>query len=175
LCRKTLSLKFNQERDYVIRLIAAVDSQMGIANEHGIPWQGKIPTDTRYFQDQTATGVIIMGYETYKEFDKPLHDRVNFVLARPNTVALRTGFDVVFDLAQFFREHTNELVWVIGGAGLFTVSLPQADELFLTQLDGDFHCTKFFPKFADIFYLASEAGPHVENDISFIFQTWRRS
>jgi dihydrofolate reductase len=30
----------------MIRLIAAVDSQRGVANEHGIPWQGKVPMDT---------------------------------------------------------------------------------------------------------------------------------
>jgi dihydrofolate reductase len=159
----------------VIRLIAAVDAKLGIANENGIPWQGKIPMDTRYFQEQTANGFIVMGFQTYKEFAKPLHDRENFVVTHPDTGELRAGFASVPDLTAFFDEHARELVWVIGGAGLFAASLSRADELFLTQLDADFHCTKFFPNFDDTFQLASELGPHVENGISFTFQTWQRS
>jgi dihydrofolate reductase len=161
--------------DVVIRLIAAVDSHLGIADEHGIPWQGKIPADTQYFQEQTASGAIVMGYQTYQEFDKPLHNRVNFVLTRPNTGELRSGFVGVSDLTQFFAQYAQEVVWVIGGAGLFGASLAWADQLFLTQLDADFHCTKFFPNYAATFQLVSELGPHVESGISFTFQTWQRS
>jgi dihydrofolate reductase len=159
----------------VIRLIAAVDAHLGIANEHGIPWQGKIPMDTEYFQEQTADGFIVMGYATYKEFGQPLHDRTNYVVSRPDSGALREGFVGVLDLTQFLDERARELVWVIGGAGLFSRSLERADQLFLTQLDSDFHCTKFFPDYVDEFDLVSELGPHVQSDISFTFQTWHRS
>jgi dihydrofolate reductase len=159
----------------MIRLIAAVDSQLGVANKHGIPWQGKIPLDTKYFNDQTAEGIIVMGFGTYKEFDRPLHDRENFVITRPDSEELRSGFSEVSDLSAFLGLHSRDLVWVIGGAGLFAESIDHADELYLTQLDRDFHCTKFFPPFGDTFELASELGPHVENEISFLFEIWRRS
>lgn len=159
----------------MIRLIAAVDARLGVANVHGIPWQGKIPMDTEYFQEETAEGVIVMGYETYREFGQPLHDRMNFVVTKPDTEELREGFVAVLDLTQFFDEHARELVWVIGGAGLFAACLGRADQLYLTHLDADFHCTKFFPDFVDSFGLVSELGPHVQSDISFTFQTWQRS
>lgn len=159
----------------MIRLIAAIDSQSGVANDHGIPWQGKIPLDTRYFNDQTAEGIIVMGFRTYQEFDKPLHDRQNFVITKPGSEELRTGFSGVTDLSALFDQHSDELVWVIGGAGLFADSLGRADELYITQLDRDFHCTKFFPDFRDTFELTSELGPHSENEISFLFEIWRRS
>ena len=68
----------------------------------------------------------------------------------------------------------HELVWVIGGAALFSASLARAGELVLTHLDADFHCTKFFPEFADTFELDNVDGPHDENDINFRFETWRR-
>jgi dihydrofolate reductase len=158
----------------VIRMIAAVDAKLGVANEHGIPWAGKIPLDTQYFQDQTADGVIVMGFQTYTEFDHPLHNRENFV-ATHGTEALRAGFVGVPDLTEFFDEHASELVWVIGGAGLFAASLGQAEQLFLTHLDEDFHCTKFFPNYVDTFELVSELGPHVQSGISFTFQTWQRA
>jgi dihydrofolate reductase len=131
--------------------------------------------DTEYFRVQTAEGFIFMGYATYREFGQPLHDRTNFVATRPDTGELREGFVGVPNVTTFFDEHARELIWVIGGAGLFAECLSQADQLFLTNLDGDFHCTKFFPHFADEFDLVSEFGPHVENEISFTFQTWQRS
>jgi dihydrofolate reductase len=159
----------------MIRLIAAMDNQRGIADDHGIPWQGKFPTDTKRFHDETATGIIVMGYGTYREYDKPLHDRENFVVARPETGELRAGFMVIPDTGLFLDEHAHELVWVIGGAALFSATLSRAQELVLTHIDADFHCTKFFPEFANTFELESDDGPHVDNGISFRFETWWRA
>jgi dihydrofolate reductase len=159
----------------VIRLIAATDVRLGVANAHGIPWQGKIPLDTEYFQEQTTEGVLLMGYGTYEEFDRPLHNRTNFVVTRPDTGELRQGFAGVFDLSTFFDDHERELVWVIGGAGLFAATLERSNELFLTRIDSDFNCTKFFPDFVSEFDLVSELGPHEQSDISFTFQIWQRS
>jgi dihydrofolate reductase len=159
----------------MIRLIAAMDTQHGLADEHGIPWQGKIPMDTKRFHERTTNGIIVMGFGTYQEYDKPLHDRENFVVARPDTGDVRTGFVAIPDANRFLELHARELVWVIGGAALFSATLARADELFLTQLDAVFHCTKFFPEFTDAFELETEDGPHVENDIRFRFETWRRS
>jgi len=152
-----------------------MDRLRGIADDHGIPWQGKIPTDTKRFHDETADGIIVMGYGTYLEYDKPLHDRENFVVARPDTGELRAGFTIIPDAERFLDEHPSESIWVIGGAALFSASLVLADELVLTQLDADFHCTKFFPEFAHAFELESDDGPHVENGISFRFEAWHRS
>ncbi len=158
----------------MVRLIAAVDNKLGIADDHGIPWQGQIPMDTKYFNDQTSEGIIVMGFRTYLEFDQTLHHRENFVVTRSDSAELRPGFERIVDLPDFFREHARELVWVIGGAGLFAASLATADELYITRLDRDFRCTKFFPAFADAFELVSDLGPHTENGISFRFEIWRR-
>ena len=159
----------------VLRLIAAVDKALGVADDHGIPWQGKIPRDTQYFREQTVTGIILMGHATYQEYKSPVHDRVNYVVSRPDTGTLRPGFVGVTDVASFLHEHEDELVWAIGGAALFATTLASADQLFLTQLDRDFHCTKFFPAFSETFELETDEGPYVEGDISFRFEIWRRA
>ena len=159
----------------MLRMIAALDSRRGIADEHGIPWQGKIPTDSKYFREQTQNGLILMGYGTYKEFDTPLHDRENYVVVHPDTEDLRPGFAPVSDATHFFEEHSRDIVWVIGGAALFATSLPLADELFLTQLEGDFHCTKFFPAFKDAFRLTVRGDDLVDGGVSYRFETWERA
>jgi dihydrofolate reductase len=157
----------------VIRLIAAMDARRGIANDHGIPWQGRLPTDARYFQEQTEVGVIIMGFGTYAEFSQPMHDRTNYVVAREGT-DLRPGFVAVADLAAFFAAQGDQVVWVVGGGGLYAQSMGSADELYVTRLDADFGCTKFFPAFDGDFILATDGTPRIENDIPFRFQTWKR-
>jgi dihydrofolate reductase len=158
----------------LIRLIAAMDSKGGLSGEHGIPWQGRIPSDAKYFREQTAHGTIVMGYRTHVEFAHPLQDRDNFVVARPGT-SLRPGFVATPDVVQFLTHHSSELVWVIGGAAVYTLSLPAADELYITRLDGDFQCTTFFPKFDDDFSLATDLGTHVEGGITFCFEIWQRN
>ncbi len=158
----------------VIRLIAAIDVKRGLGDGHGIPWQGKLPSDAEYFRSQTAEGLIVMGFRTYEEFDLPLHDRVNYVVSRPGSSPLRSGFHAVQDLSRFLADHTEELVWIIGGAALYEASLASADELYITQLDQDFHCTKFFPRFDDGFLLDPGAETRHENGISFRFETWQR-
>lgn len=158
----------------VIRLIVAIDAQRGLADEHGIPWQGRLPSDTEYFRKQTVDGIIVMGFRTYEEFATPLHDRDNYVVARSGGPPLRPGFQAVEDLDHFVADHTDEVVWIIGGAGLYERTLPVADELYITQLDQDFGCTKFFPAFKDAFLLDPGVETRRENDLSFRFEVWRR-
>jgi len=157
----------------MIRSIVAIDEKRGMANNGGIPWQGKIPSDTAYFREKTLSGgIILMGYGTYAEFKQPLHERKNFV-ATHKVEPLRDGFNKVHDAREFLQQAT-ENVWNIGGAALFEDTLDLNDELYVTKLQGDFDCTKFFPEYEDTFKLVSESEPVVENGITFTFCVYKR-
>jgi dihydrofolate reductase len=155
------------------RLIAALDERRGMGGKGGIPWQGKIPTDVANFRSLTAEGVVLMGYRTYQEFDAPLHGRDNFVWSRPGGPPMRPGFEAVADIGAFLAARADQVVWVIGGAGLFEQTLPVADELYLTQLEGDFDCTTFFPPYDQGFDRISSGEEHEEHGIRFHFEVWR--
>jgi dihydrofolate reductase len=155
----------------MIRLIAAIDSQRGIATDTGIPWT--LPGDSAYFRQKTSSGLIVMGRATYDEFAAPLHDRENFVFST-STAPLRTGFSVVGSLDQLRAAHPGEDVWVIGGSAVYAETIGQADELLLTQVMGDFGCTKFFPPYQTAFALESTSEEHREGGIRYQFETWRR-
>lgn len=155
----------------MIKFIAAIDEQRGMANDYGIPWQGKIPKDVKHFRDKTSNSVVLMGFSTYVEFTEPLSDRRNLVASSQNQ-PLRDGFELVLDARDFLKK-SKEDVWVIGGAGLFAQTIDLADELHLTQLEGEFGCTKFFPPFKDRFTLVSESDSITENGITYRFQLWR--
>ena len=155
----------------MIRLIAAIDSRRGIATDSGIPW--KLPGDTAYFHQQTAHGLILMGSATYSEFAAPLHGRENFVLSHKSG-ALRTGFRAVASLDELQAAHPQEDIWVIGGAAVYAETIGEATELLLTQVVGDFKCTKFFPPYRAAFRLIVEGADHEEGGVTYRFETWRR-
>jgi dihydrofolate reductase len=155
----------------MIRLIAAMDSRRGIATDSGIPW--KLPGDTAYFRDKTATGVILMGRATYNEFSAPLHERENFVLTA-DSAPLRSGFRPVGSLDRLVVEHPGEDIWVIGGARVYAGTIGEADELLLTQVVGDFLCTKFFPPYRTGFRLAVQSDDRQDGATTYRFETWQR-
>jgi len=156
----------------MIRLIAAIDSDSGLADDSGIPWQGRIPSDVAYFRKKTIHGTLLMGYGWYSEQKTPLPDRRNLV-ATTSPLPLREGFEKVGDAREFLKSFKED-IWVAGGAGLFASTLDLVDELYLTQLNGVFNCTKFFPEFENDFVLVSRSKPVVENGISFCFEVWKR-
>lgn len=156
----------------MIRFIAAIDSKRGLANDHGIPWQGQLPTDVKHFRDSTLHGNVMMGYGWYQEQKLPLPDRRNLV-AFPDQEEMRPGFEQIKD-ARSFLQNTTDDIWVGGGALLFTDTLDLADELHLTLINKDFSCTKFFPEYEQSFELVSKSEPREENGISFVFTVWKR-
>ena len=156
----------------MIKFIAAVDNKLGIANEHGIPWQGKLPTDVAYFRNKTLGGNVMMGYGWYLEQKLPLPNRQNLVAtSRPEV--LREGFTKVKDARKFLGTATDD-IWVGGGARLFEQTIDLADELYVTRIERDFHCTKFFPEFENSFRLVSQTKEQVESGIAFRFEVWRK-
>ncbi len=158
-----------------------IDAKRGLANERGLPWH--LPGDLAYYRERTKAGPIIMGYHTYQEQKVPLGHGTNYVFVVSGRPAkLRPGFVAVHDLAQFLNNYRGASspgspkgdIWNIGGARLFAQTMDMADELYITLIDGDFNCTKFFPEYEADFELAGESQPQVENGTEYRFTTWRR-
>ena len=154
----------------MMRFIAAIDAKRGIADENGIPWN--LPTDKKFFVDQTREGIILMGKGTYLEFKTPMHGRLNYV-ATSSTEPLKPGFEAVHDIRTWYEQHKDKVVNNIGGAGLFASTLDLADELIITDIQADFNCTKFFPPYKDTFQMVEQSKPVTENGVTFTFEIWK--
>jgi dihydrofolate reductase len=159
----------------MIRCIAALDNKNGIADEHGIPWRGKLPTDVAYYRTKITEGGddILMGYVLYQELSHAYPGQNNYVASRNHTEPLRPGFTPVQDAHKFLETTTTD-VWNIGGAALFASTIDLADELYLTRIEADFQCTKFFPGFGDDFELIDRGPDQTENGLTFHFEIWKR-
>jgi dihydrofolate reductase len=155
----------------MIRLIAAIDRQRGIAKNGGMPWN--IPEDEAYFTRQTKThgGQVLTGGKTFRETYKsrPLADRNNYILTHDTT--LTPGITLVRDLNKFLEDFSNQDLWVAGGAEVFAqiIEMGKADELYLTYIDADFDCDQFFPAYQDGFVLAEQSKSHEQNGFTFTY------
>ncbi len=157
----------------MIRAIAAIDDRRGLATDTGIPWH--VPADVEHFRATVASSDVLMGYATYEEFQRPLPDCTNFVATRRGST-LRPGFVPVADLDSFLAGDAGSGVWIIGGAQVYARTLPAVEELHLTRVAGDFHCTRFFPPFESAFQLVGDdPSPPVADTPAIRFQTWRRA
>jgi dihydrofolate reductase len=151
-----------------MRGLVAIDSKRGMADDNGIPWN--IPGDQSYFVDKLQTGLVLMGFGTYEEVEKPFGSRDNYVATR-RVEPLRGGFIPINDVSKL-KSSTSEDIWNIGGPGLLNSTMDLLDEIYITQLEGDFNCTKFLHEYKDKFKLKSESKPIRENGISYVYQVW---
>lgn len=154
----------------MIRAIVAIDSKRGLADDRGIPWS--LPDDKKYYRAHISTAPILMGNGVYVEMTKPIGPYPNLV-ATHSSEPLRPGFTKVADAVEYLK-HVTEDVWVVGGEGLFNTTFQLVEEAYVTQLDADFKCTKFFPDISADFTLVSQTPDKTENGITFRYQVWRR-
>ena len=155
----------------MIRLIAAIDNQRGIAKQGRLPWD--LPADRHYFAEQTKRygGRILMGQRTFATIGHPLSDRHNYVASRQADSV--KGVTYVTQLEAFMRQQTEDL-WVIGGALIYEQTLQWADELYLTEIAADLDCDLFFPAFIHAFDLAQKSPQHSENGLVFTYNIYKR-
>ena len=127
----------------IISLIAAVGSNGVIGSENKIPW--RLPADLRYFRKMTMGKPVIMGRKTYESIGKPLEGRRNIVLSRKVNLEL-PGCEVVNSKAQAMSNVAGvEEAMVIGGEQLYRLFMPDADRIYLTEIEADFEGDTYFP------------------------------
>jgi dihydrofolate reductase len=111
-----------------------------IGHAGALPW--RLATDLRRFRALTLGKPVIMGRKTWESLPRrPLPGRLNVVLTRqPESEA--AGAVVCNDFAEAIEiareqaaEDGKDEVCVIGGADLFTLALPKAKRIYLTEVD----------------------------------------
>lgn len=148
----------------MIRFIAAIDPLRGLATHRGLPFY------KQYCQKQIGSGIVLMDNKSYGSPHVPTSSRVNYVLTS-HVEPLVAGFHAIDDLDSFLSQKLD--IWVVGGSQLFERLIDDADELWITQVSGDFGCIEFFPPFERKFFLHKRRKIAHENDIDFQYQIWK--
>jgi dihydrofolate reductase len=150
-----------------------------VARDGGIGYRGALlvhlPEDLRRFKRITLGSPIVMGRKTFQSIGKSLPGRNNLVISRDPSLRLE-GAETVGSLdAALARAADAPLVHVIGGAEIYALALPLADELQLTEIDAVFPADTFFPPWDRSRFALTAHEPHAREDgLRFAFATYKR-
>lgn len=105
-----------------------------IGRDGGIPW--RLPEDQARFKELTLGHRVVMGRLTWESLPasvRPLPGRTNVVVTRRDDYRAE-GAEVVPTLDAAL---TDEETWVIGGAQIYALALPEARRCEVTEIDID--------------------------------------
>ncbi|MCI5107262.1 MAG: dihydrofolate reductase [Pseudomonadales bacterium] len=124
-----------------LSLICAMAENRVIGRNNSLPWH--LSEDLKYFKRVTMGSPIIMGRKTWESIGRPLPGRSNIVVTR-NKDYQAEGAKVVESLpaAISLAESIalidgSEEAFVIGGAELYRLALPEADCFHLTRVHAE--------------------------------------
>jgi dihydrofolate reductase len=122
--------------DIAIVFVVAVADNGVIGRDGGLPW--RLKSDMAHFRRLTIGKPVVMGRKTFLSLNKPLKDRTNIVVTRDKSFSA-AGAVVAHDLDAALtiarddaRRRGTDSVMVIGGADIYTQTLPLADRIELT-------------------------------------------
>ena len=131
-------------------MMAAMSLDRVIGRKGALPWH--MPADLKRFKRRTMGHAVIMGRKTWQTMNQPLPGRLNIVISRDaafraDGALIAPGLEAALRIARE-RQPADEETFVIGGAEIFTLTLPLADRIDLAVIetridDGD----AFFPEF----------------------------
>lgn len=118
----------------MINLIWAMDQNRLIGAKDKLPWH--YPLDLKHFKTLTNQKRVLMGHETYLSL-KGYYKNKSLPF-NPIYVANLNDYNypdaiLVKDVISFLANNEEEL-WVVGGKTIYELSLPYANNLYITYI-----------------------------------------
>jgi dihydrofolate reductase len=126
-----------------LTLVVAMDAQRGIGINNKLPWH--LPEDLAHFKRTTSDHAIVMGRKTFDSIGRPLPNRRNIVITR-NAEWRHERVEAMSSIEEALRLAGDDEIFVIGGAQIFSETLPLASRMIVTEIDKAFECDTFFPE-----------------------------
>ena len=161
-----------------MRLIVAVDKNWGIGyNNHLLV---SIPSDKKFFRQETTGKVVVMGRKTLESFPGglPLKNRTNVVLTR-NAGYRAKDTVIVHDIPELLEElkkYPSDAVYVVGGGTVYEELLPYCDEAYVTKIDFAYEADTYFPNLDQMpeWEMVEESEEQTYFDLEFTFTRYER-
>ena len=152
-----------------VAIVAAMAANRVIGLENDIPW--KIPGEQTRFRALTLDRLVVMGRKTFESIGKPLPRRDVLVLSsRPDAVSGARAVESFDDAVAAIRDDRRMDVVIGGGQQIYTMFLPYADLVYLTEIDLYPSGDAFFPLLPELFALVDSID--VRGDVSYAFNTY---
>ena len=142
----------------MIKLIVAYAKSNRVIGKDGkLPWH--LPEDMKHFKETTGHEPVVMGRKTYDSLPekfKPLPGRQNTIISRtkksdqlffsPTAPQYASSVERAIEVNDLTSPGQN--IWIIGGGEIYNHCLENdlVDEIWATEVDGDFEGDTFFPE-----------------------------
>ena len=155
-------------------LIAAVARNGVIGAGNALPW--RLPDDMRRFRLLTTGHAVIMGRRTWQSLPRALPDRQNIVLSGHSAFAAVDAEVAASLSAALALVRRPAPVYCIGGGEIYTLALPYADTLCLTEIDAEVPGDVRFPSFDRRQWEETERSARMcVGPLAYTYVTWRRT
>lgn len=158
-----------------MKLILAVDENWGIGRDNEMLFH--IKKDLKHFKETTYGNIVIMGRNTYESIGQALPGRENIILTRNQDYEAENvkAFNNPDDILNYIKDSKKE-AFVIGGAEIVDIFLPNIDEAIITKIKAKKDADTYLHNFDQDkdFELVSESQNYEENGIHFSYVNYRR-
>lgn len=131
----------------MISIIVAVAQNNVIGKDNKLLWH--VSEDLKRFKSITSNKKMIMGRKTFESLPGILPNREHIVITRDKNFNIESDkVTVVHDLISLVEKYSKseDEVFVIGGAEVYTQFLPHTQKLYLTKIDAAFEGDTHFPE-----------------------------
>ncbi|CAN5525751.1 dihydrofolate reductase [soil metagenome] len=161
-----------------ISLIAAVAANGVIGRNNALPWN--LPDDSTFYKDKITNHVVIMGRKSLEAAPEPLPSLASIVITQNkdfkalNIITARTFNNAVNEAVKIEKDE----IFVIGGAQIYSMAMPFATTLYLTEIKKVYEGDTFFPAFNKSEWKEITRVSHLQDkrhETAFDFVTYERS
>ena len=161
----------------MLSIIVAKGKNNIIGKENKLLWT--LPADMQRFRELTDGHVIIMGRKTFESLGKILPNRKPIVFTQnPDFKVDDENVEVVHSMLEIKEYIDNdEENFVIGGAMIYSLTMPHVTKMYVTEINKDFDGDTFFPKINTSIWKETrrEKGKQDENNkFDYDFVTYER-
>lgn len=125
-------------------MIACVSKDGGLGKDGGLLWH--IPEDMKFFRETTKGSTVIMGRKTFESIGRALPGRRNIVLSSRKGESADVEWCTREELEDTLKTVSGKK-FVIGGASLYEMFLPEAEKIYLTEVNDMKPADTMFPEF----------------------------
>ncbi|GIZ16238.1 dihydrofolate reductase [Capnocytophaga catalasegens] len=160
----------------MLTLIAAIGQNNSLGKNNQLLWH--LPNDFKRFKTLTLGHNIIMGRKTFESLPKLLPNRKHIIISKqvdytPAQCIVVSSVEEA--LAQAKKDDENP--FVIGGGIIYSLMLPLAKRLEITQVHHNFDADTFFPEIDLNQWDLAYYEPHYKDDkhaFDYTFKTYIR-
>ena len=148
----------------MLKILVAFDENRVIGKNNALIWH--LPADLLRFKALTTGHVIIMGRKTFESIGKPLPNRTTIVISRQYDLQI-DGVILAHSVEEAIlkaKSLTRDDIFIVGGAEIYALSLPIADQILVTQLHDIFEGDAFFPEISSEMWDLTERERGITDD-----------